>query len=225
MIVETQMDLYVLSDALGAVSDATLTIERVHAGEEVPLRTVFWAYSDTLDRFEEALGADPTVADYRRLSAFDGARLYRTRHPPDLSVVTAYDTAIATDTMLIDAVADRDGWQLRLWMPDRSSLTSFRDVCTAAGIDLAITSMYHDQPQPVGDLYGLTESQREVLLLAAEKGYFTIPRENSLADLADELDLSSQAVSERLRRGMRTLVDTVLVDHYPIESIAKLDEK
>ncbi|MUV89266.1 hypothetical protein GJ629_04600 [Halapricum sp. CBA1109] len=51
-----------------------------------------------------------------------------------------------------------------------------------------------------------------MLQLAVRRGYFTIPREVTLSELAAELDLSSQAASERLRRGIRTLVQTVLDD-------------
>lgn len=47
---------------------------------------------------------------------------------------------------------------------------------------------------------GLTTRQRETLRLAADRCYFEIPRRATLADLADELGVSDQAISERLRR-------------------------
>jgi predicted DNA binding protein len=45
-------------------------------------------------------------------------------------------------------------------------------------------------------------------LLAYERGFFDIPRRATAADLAAELDVSRQAVSERLRRGYAALVET-----------------
>lgn len=58
--------------------------------------------------------------------------------------------------------------------------------------------------------FGVTDPQREVLLLALERGYYTVPRNASLSDLAGDLGISSQAASERLRRGTQTLVANTL---------------
>ncbi|MEF8776007.1 MAG: helix-turn-helix domain-containing protein [Haloarculaceae archaeon] len=50
---------------------------------------------------------------------------------------------------------------------------------------------------------GLTAAQREALLRAVRGGYYSIPRETSTMDLAEELTIFDQAVTERLRRGSR----------------------
>ncbi len=82
------------------------------------------------------------------------------------------------------------------------------------------------QSRPAGQ-YGLTDPQYEVLTLACDRGYFAIPRQAELDDLAEELGVSHQALSERLRRGVEALVtDTLLVDQpaYRNESIdSRLD--
>lgn len=215
MIVEANADFELLTDTFAAVDGLTVSVERFHAAPELPLRSVFWAHSPWASALDEHFGADPTVADARQLSAVDGAALYRTVHPGELAVVRLYDAAIATDVLLLDATGADGDWSLRLWVPDRESLTAFRDRCSGAGVSIDIRSMYNDDPQPVGELYGLTDPQHEILLRALQSGYFNIPRDVSLSGLADELDLSSQAASERLRRGMGTLVRTVLDDGNP----------
>jgi predicted DNA binding protein len=58
--------------------------------------------------------------------------------------------------------------------------------------------------------YGLTPPQYEALTLACERGYFAVPREIDLEGLAEEIGVSHQALSERLRRGHQTLIKTVL---------------
>jgi predicted DNA binding protein len=53
--------------------------------------------------------------------------------------------------------------------------------------------------------FGLAERQRDALITALEPGYFVVPREATTAELADELDVSPRAISQRLRRGIRNL--------------------
>ncbi|WP_259517446.1 helix-turn-helix domain-containing protein [Halanaeroarchaeum sp. HSR-CO] len=44
----------------------------------------------------------------------------------------------------------------------------------------------------------LTEKQREAIQLAVEEGYYDRPRDVSLGDLADRLDITRSALSQRL---------------------------
>jgi len=73
--------------------------------------------------------------------------------------------------------------------------------------------------QPAGR-YGLTDAQFEALATAWERGFYTVPREVELVDIAADLGISHQALSERLRRGIDALIqDTLMVDDEPAELI------
>ncbi len=67
----------------------------------------------------------------------------------------------------------------------------------------------------------LTEPQREAIAEAYRQGYYDVPREISLEELANELDISHQALSERLRRANRVLAGEQLDD--PTGEMATLD--
>lgn len=56
------------------------------------------------------------------------------------------------------------------------------------------------------DLDVLTAKQRRTLELALEAGYYERPREADLTYLAEELDISKSAVSQRLRTAETKLV-------------------
>lgn len=56
----------------------------------------------------------------------------------------------------------------------------------------------------------MTDDQREALEAALQKGYYAIPSEATMAEIASDLDISQQALSERLRRGHRALVEALL---------------
>ncbi len=60
-----------------------------------------------------------------------------------------------------------------------------------------------------GDL--LTDRQRECLDAALREGYFEVPRECTLADLAETLDIDKSTASEILRRGERRILGAVLL--------------
>ncbi|MFC7142999.1 helix-turn-helix domain-containing protein [Halosimplex aquaticum] len=58
--------------------------------------------------------------------------------------------------------------------------------------------------------FHLTDEQFTTVKAALDRGYYKVPREATLEELANELDVSHQALSERLRRGHRTLIENVI---------------
>ncbi len=77
---------------------------------------------------------------------------------------------------------------------------------TATGRGSRWTSTGSTTRPDSGPDFGLTPVQRETLLLAVDRGYYAIPRECTTLELAEELDISDQAVTERLRRAIVTVV-------------------
>ena len=55
-------------------------------------------------------------------------------------------------------------------------------------------------------------TERELLRSAVDEGYFAVPREIALCDLAAAHGMSSQEASEHLRRGLDTVVRNALDD-------------
>jgi predicted DNA binding protein len=200
---------FVLADTLAAVPDATVEIERVAAAAEDRVTPYIWTLSDDLDAFDAALRDDDTARDPQRLESDKNEGLYRVDwHPEDHGFVKELGRSDAT---VLKAVAD-DEWRIRFLFPDDDDLSSFHDRCQRAGVTFSVERLYH--PNDPGDFeeYALTDEQRTALLTAAQKGYFAVPREANLADVADDLDISANALSSRLRRGTESLVTDALTD-------------
>lgn len=53
----------------------------------------------------------------------------------------------------------------------------------------------------------LSDRQREVVATAIEQGYYEIPRDGTLGDVADELGIDTSTASDIIRRAEATLVD------------------
>ena len=67
-----------------------------------------------------------------------------------------------------------------------------------------------------GKEYNLTADQRTALELAYNRGYFESPRGATQEDPGDELDITRQAVSSLLQRGIDQLIaSTLATDQSP----------
>lgn len=59
---------------------------------------------------------------------------------------------------------------------------------------------------------GVTDRQYEALETALETGYYDLPRQGSITEIAEEMDCSSGTASEHLRKAQRKLIEQ-FVDH------------
>lgn len=109
---------------------------------------------------------------------------------------------------LFDARGTSERWRVLLWLSSIEPLDACRRTAEREGIDWEIRDVYwkgsHD---PLDEL---TPVQRETVEAAFELGYFDIPRTVSMKELAAELDVTPNAVSERLRRAERRMFSALL---------------
>lgn len=83
---------------------------------------------------------------------------------------------------------------------------------TGATVQLRRISTAHDgaRESPLEiHVDGLTDKQREAVRVAVEAGYYETPRETDLDELADRLEISKSAVSQRLTAVQSNLVTTL----------------
>lgn len=93
-------------------------------------------------------------------------------------------------------------------------VTASREQFDALGERLDESSLRYDLLSLVhGDTSGdvLTDRQRECLEVALQSGYFDVPRESSLEDVAATLDVDKSSASVTLRRATSRIVDWFLL--------------
>jgi len=190
-----------------------IEIRVISQGNTAPGSEVFPFLIEYEDRqeLETALDRDATVADYDLVDWSDGTGIYYIEHAPETELISNVVTEVSG--FLMQTTTDGNGWLVRLLLPDRDALNTIWQYANEHDITLDIIEI-HDNDDTGGEMsYGLTEEQRETLRLAFKRGYFGEPRDTSLSEVAEELDLSSTATSGRLRRGMRNLVSATLGEH------------
>jgi len=199
-------DQFALADTFALVPDATFDAVRLvsqGANQVVPLLLVTGAdTSDVLD----ALETDETTAAVETVSERNHRSLFRMRWTANVEFLTR---ALVDDGgSIIRAYGTRDGWVFWILFPERETVSTTYDACD--GYDVAIEQIRSLDGMPSPGGFHLTDTQLETLKAAVESGYYGIPRETTLEELAADLDVSHQALSERLRRGHRALIESVI---------------
>ncbi|WP_290810386.1 helix-turn-helix domain-containing protein [Halovivax sp.] len=192
-----------LGDLLASAPSAVCEVEQVIASRGHGI----WFAGAERDRIERALDEDTSVASYGRLSSLDDRWLYDVTFAED--ALDVFDLVAAAGGAVLSATAEDGAWSLEIRFADREDASGLYDRFAELDADATLVRL-STVAEGAHAEYGLTEKQYEALLAALEHGYFTIPRETSMEELADVLDVSHQALSERLRRAYRALVLTEL---------------
>lgn len=208
MIVEFRVDSPILQEALTHAPETTVRYEEQNQDHD-GIKLLFWAEGDDLTAFEDNLTADPTVRNLARLAVTESRRLYRVTFSEYGESVATFLSWVGLDISVLDSKGTHEGWTVRMLMPDRDTLHQYLEICEGKDLDFRLAAIY-EESEGTKVKAELTNKQRETLLTARQLGYFQIPQQASLADVADQCGVSPQSASERLSRGTATLIDTAL---------------
>lgn len=174
----------------------------------VPTATAIFPYLHVFDDPDHvarrALERDPHVAAVRRRFETEQSTMYQVWWERGLGI---FESLVGTEAAVLSVSGSADGWTFRIGFPSVEGLEAFERRAEREDLTLTVT---HASSHPPVDRAGLSPTQLRTLRLALDRGYFDVPRRATLDGLAEELDVSSQAVSQRLRRGTRSLLSTRL---------------
>jgi len=200
---------FALSQTLQDLQDIDIECERIVDTGDDSVAPLLWVRGTDEEAIREALEADPTTTAVELLSSFDEEWLYRMEWVDRVDLVLQMVTN--SEATVVEAWTDHGRWYLRVMYPDREGLSRTVDYCEENGIGFEVEVIREMEGEPSGR-FGLTDEQYDALTAACEAGYLAVPRETDLDELADELGISHQALSERIRRGTDALVtETLLV--------------
>jgi predicted DNA binding protein len=198
-----------LGETLAAVGDVHVTFERVvPSGDR--LFPYMWVTTEDHDELCACLRENGAIADVELLHQDEGRGLY------DISWAEDTDGLLnclkRSDPIVLRAGGSADAWEFELRFNDQDGITAFQEECASQNIsvtvDRVLTKSVAESP-----MEKLSETQRQTVQLALEKGYFDVPRKTTLGELAEELGISDQAVSARLRRSMKKLSAKLLLPY------------
>lgn len=168
----------------------------------------FWAVGEDKEPFDAVLERESELSEFEVIDELDGRWLYRAEWDP--SADTFIQTMVKHDAILQEAGGDAESWSFQLRFTDSHDLSEFHTHCREQDIDLTVDSLYNPIEPETIEMGDLTEAQRSLIERVYDAGYFEVPRKVTLVEIADELGISDQAVNERLRRGLNTLIEATL---------------
>ncbi|WP_458205488.1 helix-turn-helix domain-containing protein [Haladaptatus sp. NG-SE-30] len=198
---------FALGTALLTDTDVHVELERVVPASQQVL-PFFWATGTEFESFEREVETSPHVENLVLLDQVGDRILYRAEWGSE--VESFIHGIVAVGATILEAHSN-DEWRFRLRFDDHEDLSDFNDYCDDHDIQYRLDRVLTDTDVDHQE-FGLTDEQREALVLAVERGYFDVPRGVTLGDLADEFDISQQALSERVRRAAGNVLRTVLFD-------------
>ncbi|MGQ3413324.1 helix-turn-helix domain-containing protein [Natrinema sp. LN54] len=200
---------FALRHTLEATDNLDVEIERVVAYDPEHVMPYVWfsGTEPTLETVDDALADDPSIEAAERLTDLGDESLYRMNWVDDVTVILHLLTE--ERATVLDAHVEGKQWRFRVLFPEREALSRTYDFATKEGLSVEIRKIHRLEENRHGR-FGLTDAQYETLVAALERGYYEIPRGMDMDGLSDELGISHQALSERLRRAHRTLVEEVV---------------
>lgn len=174
-------------------------------GDAPPL---VWVSASNRTAVESALEDDPSVEVIARLAdAGSGHWLYRLEFGRTMKL---FQQIVSENTgATLEASGQDARWSLSLLFHDREALSNAHELIERYGFEATVRRVT-TMDGVRGEGSPLTKTQYETIVTAYELGYFDVPRKVTLKELAAELDVSHQALSERLRRSHAALVGAEL---------------
>jgi predicted DNA binding protein len=192
--------------------DRSSKVKSVSEAGTDPTSGKFFYHIESADfsRFEEGLRNDTTVGEFERvIETRDGEAIYSFEYTDEAKILSP--VVSAANGVILDMENEGSAWILTVWISERTDLVQLWNYAQQHDIEIELLRVNEYAGLGTTDA-GLTDSQRDALLVALESGYFEEPRDATLSEVAAELDISQPAASGLLRRGTRRLVVSSLLD-------------
>jgi len=163
--------------------------------------------AESLDRAVDAMRSHHAIRSYELLESEPSRALAKY----ETTQTDLYDFAELSSLTIEFPVEVRNGWYRFDLTGTREELDDLQAVLDRSPLSYELESLV--SRTETDSL--LTDRQREVLSTAVRMGYYSVPRECTLAEVADALAVDKSSVSTTLRRGEAKLVKSALLGPGP----------
>jgi predicted DNA binding protein len=199
---------FALSTTFGAIPNLAVEIERMVAHPASRILPYIWVCGGATAAVEKELRADPTTAAVTKLTEIPYSSLYRVEWSDETK--STVEDVLESDPIILTGTAAKQGWDFQMRFEHRDHISKLQADLTHRDVTIELKRLHTPETPTVDGQFLLTAKQRTALNAALDAGYFEVPRTTNLSELAEQLDISQQALSKRLRRAHRTVSRHVL---------------
>lgn len=211
-----------LSETFEVEPETVVQIDRVVASEMESLTPYFIVSGVSNAAFEAAASSDESIDTLQQILDSEMGTMYRAMWGDSVeSLVQAYTNK---GTSILKARGTADGWVLRIRFDDHTLIGEFTSHLRDQGFSFDLARLHEMSYAQTGSQFGLTPKQHEALVTAWQMGFFDLPRETSMAAVAEVLDITPQSLSDRLRRAQNTLIGDALRVAMPTSQDSSADD-
>jgi len=207
IIAEFALDHPILRETFRQCRSTQLTWEDSYITPEDEMIVSCWLETEDFDGLEDSLEDDPTIERASHLTTVADRRLYRVTVVGEGREASIMPLLVERGAKPMEITATHDGWRNRVRFPDRETVEAVYQFCRDRSVGFEFHRLYERSTFAERTFPRLTDGQRAILTAADERGYLSIPRECTLAELATDLGISESAASERFRRAVQTLIE------------------
>ena len=189
----------------------TVELERVIPIDKAIIPYI-WVHNieDSKEETIEASFEDhPDVKGVTLIDKVGGDCLFRVEWYPDYTGILQGITQ--TPVVLISSSGDSQQWTFEIRAEEREAIATLQEYCREHDLPIQLTSIHTLAGMTVSTEYNLTDTQREALVLAYQRGYYQTPQETTLQEMANSLGITGQALGARLRGGINRLIGSTLI--------------
>lgn len=198
---------FALQETLQRAPTSEFEIVRVAANGSDNVLPLLWATAEDQQEFEdlpEIVDDDASTQSASVVTEFDNEYLLQLEWKTRVRVIL--QILMEEAATMLDARSKGDSWHFRILFPEHDSVSAMYRFCEEYDIHLDFKQITQLSDSFRRGQFGLTENQYETIVGAYREGYYAVPRQANLEELADRFEVSHQALSERLRRGHENLI-------------------
>jgi hypothetical protein len=197
-----------LATVIDSFPDVAIRVLQEVSTDPVSNTSFFIIETDRTDALERALDADHTVERAERVSRYQDWPVYSVEFSSEAMLLGSAVTEHGG--FALDAQQHDGGWVERWQLPDRESFQSVWQYALDRSFQFDIIKINQIPDSSGSNMFGMTDKQRETIAYAYNNGYFGDPSEITLEEIADDLGISTTAVSGRIRRGIEKMVESTI---------------
>ena len=200
-------DQFPLGTIFNQLPGVEVELERIIPERDV-LIPFFWVRGTKVDDIENAFGAHAGVREIRLVDSVEDEYLLRVEWELDYNDVLTI--LVETEVPILSATGTSRQWTFEVRGEAQTDIAAFQRRCQELKIPVTLTELHALTAVETDAQAGLTDAQKEALVLAYERGYFESPRQVTLEEIGDELGITQQAVGSRLRNGSKYVIGSTL---------------